>query len=120
MWRKESQQDTFSYEYGIQLASDSVLPDSNTKDAKVTKESRKHPRRSFSRPLRFGVQEDVFDGSTKNISASGVFIATDEKLEVGQIIKLNLPLKKGKMIGTQGEVVWVNDEGFGLKFLKVR
>ena len=118
MWRKDSQQDSFNYEYGIQLTSESSFQDSKANEAKPIKESRNHPRRSFSRPLRFGVQENVYDGSTKNISASGIFIATDEKLEVGQVIKLNLPLKKGKMIGTQGEVVWANDEGFGLKFLK--
>ena len=118
MWRKDSQQDSFNYEYGIQLTSESRFQDSKADEAKAIKESRTHPRRSFSRPLRFGVQQNVYDGSAKNISASGIFIATDEKLEVGQVIQLNLPLKKGKMIGTQGEVVWVNDEGFGLKFHK--
>ena len=85
---------------------------------KPIKESRNHPRRAFSRPLRFGVEENVYDGSAKNISASGVFIATDQKLEIGQLIKVNLPLKKGKMVGTLGKVVWINDEGFGLKFVK--
>jgi hypothetical protein len=35
-------------------------------------------------------------------------------------VALNLPLKKGKMVGTVGQIVWVNDEGFGLKFIKVK
>jgi len=120
MWRKDSQTSSLSYEYGIQLASESSKPDSGAGDAKGARESRNHPRRPFSRPLRFGIQKDVYDGSAKNISASGVFIATDEKLEVGQLVKLNLPLKKGKMVGTLGQVVWINDEGFGLKFIKVK
>jgi hypothetical protein len=120
MWRKDSQQSSMSYEYGIQLVSESSKPDSSANAAKTTKESRNHPRRPFSRPLRFGIQKDVYDGSAKNISASGVFIAADEKLEVGQLVKLNLPLKKGKMVGTLGQVVWINDEGFGLKFIKVK
>jgi hypothetical protein len=118
MWRKDSKQSPLSYEYGIQLVSESIKQDSNANDAKTTKESRNHPRRPFSRPLRFGTQKDIYNGSTKNISASGVFIATNEKLEVGQLLKLNLPLKKGKMVGTVGQIVWINDEGFGLKFIK--
>jgi Tfp pilus assembly protein PilZ len=57
-------------------------------------------------------------GSTKNISASGVFIATEEKLEVGQVIKLDLPMKN-KTAKIIGQVAWLNEEGFGLKFKKI-
>jgi hypothetical protein len=89
-------------------------------DAAAAKESRNHPRRPFSRPLRFGVEKDTYNGHTKNISAAGVFIATDEKLKVGLLLQLNLPLKKGEMVRTLGQIVWVSDEGFGLKFLKVK
>ena len=120
MWRKDLKRTPFSYEYGIQLISESRKPESYSKDTKTTKESRNHPRRPFLRPLRFGTQKEVYNGSTKNISASGVFIATDEKLEVGQLIKLNLPLKKGKIVGTVGQIVWINDKGFGLKFMKIK
>lgn len=120
MWRKDLKRSTLSYEYGIQLVSESSKQDSNSNDAKTTKESRNQPRRPFLRPLRFGTQKDIYNGSTKNISASGIFIATNEKLEVGQLIKLNLPLKKGKMVGAVGQIVWINDEGFGLKFIKIK
>ncbi len=118
MRRIDLKQSPFSYRYGIQLISESSKQESNSNDSKATKESRNHPRRPFFRPLRFSTQKEVYNGSTKNISASGIFIATNEKLEVGQLIKLNLPLKKGKMVGTLGQVVWINDEGFGLKFIK--
>ena len=100
MWRKDSKQSPLSYEYGIQLASESSKQDSNVKDAKTTK--------------------DTYNGSTKNISASGIFIATNEKLKVGQLLQLNLPLKKGEMVGIVGQIVWINDEGFGLKFRKIK
>jgi hypothetical protein len=120
MWRKDLKRSPFSYGYGVQLVSESSKQESNSNDAKTTKESRNHQRRPFLRPLRFGTQKEIFNGSTKNISASGVFIATNEKLEVGQLIKLNLPLKKGKMVGTVGEIVWINDEGFGLKFIEIK
>ena len=120
MWRKDSKQSPLSYEYGIQLVSESSKQDSNVKDAKTTKESRNHPRRPFARPLKFGIEKDTYNGSAKNISASGVFIATNEKLKVGQLLQLNLPLKKGEMVGIVGQIVWINDEGFGLKFIKIK
>ena len=120
MWRKDSKQSPLSYEYGIQLVSESGRQDSTAKDAKTTKESRNHPRRPFARPLRFGIEKDTYNGSTKNISTSGIFIATNEKLKVGQLLQLNLPLKKGEMVGIVGQIVWINDEGFGLKFRKIK
>ena len=120
MWRKDSKQSPLIYEYGIQLVSESGRQDSNVKDAKATKESRNHPRRPFARPLRFGIEKDTYNGSTKNISASGVFVATSEKLKVGQLLQLNLPLKKGEMVGIVGQIVWIKDEGFGLKFIKIK
>ena len=120
MWRKDSKQSPLGYEYGIQMVSESGKQDSSAKDPKTTKESRNHPRRPFSRPLRFGIEKDIYTGSTKNISAAGVFITTKEKLKVGQLLHLNLPLKKGEMVGTIGQIVWINDEGFGLKFLKLK
>ena len=120
MWRKDIKRSALSYEYGIQLVAESIKRESNAEEAKVTKELRKHPRRPFFRPLRFGTQNEIYDGSTKNISASGIFIVTNEKLEVGQQIKLNLPVKKGKMVRTVGQVIWINDEGFGLKFIEIK
>ena len=120
MWRKDVKGSPLNYEYGIQLVSEPSRRESNSIDAKTTKESRNHPRRPFSRPLRFSTQKEIYSGSTKNISASGVFIAADEKLEVGQLVKLNLPFKEGKMVRTVGQIMWINDEGFGLKFTEIK
>ena len=120
MWRKDLERPLFNYGYGIQLVSDSIKPDLNSNDAKTAKDSRKHPRKPFSRSTRFSTHKGISEGTTKNISASGVFIATEEKLEVGQLLKLNLPLKKGKTAETIGQIVWLNEEGFGLKFKKIK
>ena len=120
MWRKDLKRPLFNYGYGVQLVSDSIKPNLDSNDAKTAKDSRKHPRKSFSRSIRFGTHKGISEGTTKNISASGVFIATEEKLEVGQLLKLNLPLKKGKTAETIGQIVWLNEEGFGLKFKKIK
>ena len=120
MRRTDLQGNEFSYEYGVQLVSGPDRQDTGSGDVEITKELRKHPRRSFLRPLRFSTRDDTYDGSTKNISASGIFISADQKLEVGQTINLNLPLKKGKMVRAAGQIVWVNAEGFGLKFSEIK
>lgn len=104
MWRKNLKRSFFNYGYGIQLGSD----------------SRKHSRTPFLKNVRFSSHNGIHEGKTKNISASGIFIATEEKLEVGQIIRLVLPLKKGKIAEIIGQIMWLNEEGFGLKFQKVK
>lgn len=110
----------FKYRYGIQLVSELSMQKASSNDAGAKEEKRNCPRRSFFRPLRFGTENVIYNGNAKNISASGVFIAANEKLEVGQQISLNLPLKKGKMVRSVGEIVWINEEGFGLKFTEIK
>ena len=119
MWRKELKRSIFKYKYGIQFVSDSSKQDLDSHNVKKVKDSRKHPRQPFFRTVQFGNPKAISEGTTKNISASGVFIATEEKLEVGQILKLHLPTKKGKREEVNGQIIWVNEEGFGLKFKAV-
>jgi Tfp pilus assembly protein PilZ len=118
--RMDLKRSTFKYGYGIQLASESGLQRASAKDAETNEEKRIRSRRSFFRPLRFGTENEIYSGNAKNISASGVFIAANEKLQVGQRITLNLPLKKGITVRTVGEIVWINEEGFGLKFTEIK
>lgn len=121
MWRKYLKRSFFKYGYGIQLVSDSTGHDADTpSDSKTVKNLRKNPRKPYFRTVQFGNHECIFKGSTKNISPSGVFIVTREKLQIGQQIKLNLPLKSGKMSQISGQIIWLNEEGFGLKFKKIK
>jgi len=120
VWRKDLIRSLFKYGYGIQFVSDSSKQDRDVNDAKKSKNKRKHPRKPFSRTIRFGIHKGISDGITKNISASGVFIATEEKLEVGQTLKLNFPLKNGETVEGMGQIVWLNEEGFGIKFKKMK
>ncbi len=120
MWRKNLKRSFFNYGYGVQLVLDSSKKDLDFNDAKKAKESRKHPRKPFSRTIRFGTLKGISEGTTKNISPSGVFIATEERFEIGQLLKLNLPLKAGKTKKIIGEIVWVTEEGFGVKFNTVK
>jgi Tfp pilus assembly protein PilZ len=120
MWRKKLKRSFFNYGYGIQFVTGSSQQDLESYDAKVGKDSRKHSRKSFLRDIRFGTHKGEFEGRTKNISASGLFIATDEKLAVGQLLKLDLPIKKGQTAKILGQIVWINEEGVGIKYKKIK
>lgn len=88
-------------------------------DIKKAKNLRKHPRKSYLQATMFSTQKGIFEGSTKNISSSGVFIMSKKAFEVGQILTLALQYKDGKNVKIKGLIVWTNDEGFGVKLLSV-
>jgi hypothetical protein len=91
----------------------------HSNDGKKGKDSRKHPRKPFFRTIRLGTHNGIINGRTKNISASGVFISAEAKLELGQVLKLNLPYK-GQAAKILGQIVWLSEDGFGLKFKKIK
>ena len=84
---------------------------------KDSKELRKYQRKAYSKPVLFGTQDGVFEGLTKNVSPSGVYLEAKENFEVGEIITLALPLKNKKKFKVKGEVVWSDGVGFGIRFL---
>jgi Tfp pilus assembly protein PilZ len=127
MWRKKLKRSYFRFGYGIKLASlankqdlkPANKPDLKSNDSKQTKESRKHPRRPYDQFTLFTTQNGIFEGSINNISSSGVFLKSKNTFEVGQILSLVLPFKNGKDVKVKGQIVWTNDEGFGIKFLSI-
>jgi Tfp pilus assembly protein PilZ len=118
-WRQELNQPHANYGYGIQLISGSSSQDTDSKSSNSSEELRKHPRKPYFKSVQFSTVDRIHNGVTRNVSRSGVFIATDEKLEVGQSLKLNLPLNEGKIAKIIGKIVWLNEQGFGLKFKRV-
>lgn len=135
MWRKKLKRSYFRFGYGIKLASlvnkqdlkpadkrdlkPANKPDLKSNDSIQTKDIRKHTRRPYDRFTLFTTQSGIFEGSIKNISSSGVFLMAKSPLEVGQILTLVLPFKNGKDVKVKGQIVWTNDEGFGIKFLSI-
>jgi Tfp pilus assembly protein PilZ len=99
------------------LVSLSNKRDLELNDKNKTKDLRKHPRRPYNKSTLLATQNEIFEGSIKNISSSGFFIKAKKALEVGQILTLALPFKNGKEVKVKGQIVWMNDEGFGVKFL---
>jgi len=77
--------------------------------------------------IRMDDDQKVFFGYTKNLSSSGMFVATLKPLEPGQRIKVEIPLPAPLNLKLQCtcEVVWVRsfekkstyDPGAGFKFV---
>jgi hypothetical protein len=103
IWREKLKHGFYKFGYGVQLHAD----------------LRKHPRKPFFQSIRLGTRNDRYEATTRDISASGVFIATEEKLEIGQLMKLDLFLKNGDIIKVSGQIVRLEENGFGVKFKKI-
>ena len=66
--------------------------------AVVTSE-RDDPRKSFKKTIQFTTKDETFTGVSQDISAGGMFIATEDTFSVGQMITIEIPLSnKGKSL----------------------
>jgi len=77
-----------------------------------------HPRIRYNKSISIATQGQIYQGLIKDISPSGAFIKTNDSLPVRQHIILALPLKNGNNKWIDGRVVWKNNEGVGIRFLK--
>ena len=121
IWHKKLENFLYNHGYGVKYISGSDKEDlqsSGLKDTKINSEDlRRHPRRSYRKTVLFTSQNQYYEGLTNNISNGGIFIETNDRLSVGQIIKLVIPgtkIDKGVML--KGEVIHVNSKGVGVKF----
>lgn len=120
MWRRELPTSYFKFGYGVRFSIDYDKQRSQTGNLKIVEDQRKHLRKPYSKPIVFAAKNQIFKGITKDISPAGVFIETDTTLHAGQIITLAIPLKKARTAKIKGRVVWSNEDGFGVKFLRVK
>ena len=81
-------------------------------------ESRKHSRKSFSKPAYFSSQNKYYEGVIKNISHAGAFIETKTKFSNGDELKLVVP-GPNKYILIKCKIIHFNQTGFGVKFKNV-
>lgn len=118
-WRGKLPEDShFYYGYGLQFACSPESIDDGANHRKPAKNSRKHPRKPLKKRIRFSDEKGVFKGWTSDISLSGAFVNSTHGFRPGQIITLAIPDKDGNDILIRGQVVWSNERGFGVKFIK--
>ena len=135
-WRKELENSEYKYGYGCKYthrdvsAHDSKMIDNGKKNrkknmktstAKSDKDDRRHQRIPSFKPVKYFGKKGMYDGIIKNICRSGAFIKTEHDFSIGQKLTLALPfIKKDQNAMVKGEVIWINGEGFGVKFKKIK
>ena len=114
-WRKVLKRSSYYYGYGVKLLEEaSEAAKSHQHDG-----TREHLRKDAAIPVKYEVDNQSYEGITENVSRGGVFINTLYPIAVGQIVKLEIPLKrKGKFARLTGQVTRSNIRGFGVKFIK--
>ena len=120
MWRRELPTSYFKYGYGVKFSIDYDKQRSQSSNLKIVEDQRKHQRKPYSKPIVYATKNQLIKGLTKDISPAGVFIETNDTLHAGQTITLAIPLKKAKTAKIKGQVVWSNQDGFGVKFLSIK
>ena len=81
---------------------------------------RKHPRRSFGRPVLYATRNRFFKGTIKDISKGGVFIEAPDMMAVGQPLTLAIPSgDQGQGLKLKGEIVRIDPNGLAIRFKSV-
>lgn len=76
-------------------------------------------RRAFASNVAFTIQGVDYTGVSEDISASGMFIKTDESFAAGQMMVLTIQYtNRQKQVQIPAEIVSVRQNGIGVKFLK--
>ena len=70
------------------------------------------------RYILFATRARLYEGDLVNYSRSGLFIQTPDDLPVGEIIIVALPYIKKKNHKRKAQIIWRNQEGFGVEFFK--
>jgi hypothetical protein len=114
-WRKTLKRSSYYYGYGVELIEEAPdLPRSRQYPG-----ARKHPRKDAAIPVKYEFENQKYEGITENVSSGGAFVNTICPISVGQLVKLEIPLKKkGKIARLTGQVTRTNLRGFGVKFIK--
>lgn len=118
IWRDMAEHSHFSYGYGIKLFSLNYEIILGATEFLYQEEQRKFRRSKVDIPINFRVRDKLLTGYSKDISKSGAFIKSSADLNVGENLYLSIPAINGKLYSLSGKIMWANQEGFGVKFIK--
>lgn len=117
-WRKKLKDSYFEYGYGVKLCTE-LKKKSQKSTTLINRNSEQNEQKKLIQStIKISDQNGSYEGMIKDISTSGVFFATENKFEEGQILSFSVPTKNDKEIKIDGQIVWADDEGFGVIFIK--
>jgi hypothetical protein len=136
-WRNELEFSRFKYGYGVRYCLTDTSLDSETRPAacpmpeKKTDtptdapydggDKRRFQRTALSKKVEYFTPRGAFSGLMTNICRTGAYIETPHALQVGKIMTIALPfVNKGKGAMIKAEVIWSDENGFGIKFKKAK
>jgi hypothetical protein len=82
---------------------------------KSNMDNRINQRRPYSGEIFFAGKNGLNEGWLRDFSRSGLFIITEARLSVGEIITIALPFLKNKKVKCKGQILRCTKEGFGIE-----
>jgi Tfp pilus assembly protein PilZ len=107
-----------NYGYGIKYTFVDDIQNTKNQQYIVIKNLRKYLRKPYPFDISFILNNQLIEGSIKNISPDGAFIETQKSFSGGEIVKLHKLKDKNDNSKLVGKVVWHNANGIGIQFLK--
>lgn len=92
------------------------------KSLKIDKniERRIEKRHASSEEIFFATQTRLYEGQLRDYGRNGLFIKSKNILPAGEIITVVDPHPAGGNIKRKGQILWNNEEGFGVELFKNR
>lgn len=120
IWGKEISNDMVTYVYGVNINSDIDRRTYHHEISAKKRDSRKHQRKPYPKPVFFTSQNQYYQGVINNISRNGALIESEDNFSIGQMIRLVIPgTKIDKGIMLKAEVVRSSESGVGVKFRSI-
>ena len=83
-------------------------------------ERRIEKRHASSEEIFFATQRRLYEGQLKDYGHNGLFIKSKKVLPIGEMITVVNPHPDGENIKRKGQILWRNNEGFGVELYRHR
>jgi hypothetical protein len=83
-------------------------------------ERRIEKRHACSEEIFFATTKRLYEGQLKDYGRNGLFIKSKKVLSVGETITVVDPHPDGGNIKRKGQIIWKNEEGFGIELYRNR
>ena len=89
-------------------------------NAKSKRDMRINQRKDYSGHIFFVAKNGFNEGRLTDYSCSGLFINSNARLSVGDILTFALPFLNGKKVKCKGQIMRRTKEGFGIELFRNR